>query len=125
MRSLTQRRSSQVSREKAAQGQPVEPLEGRDAGAVVAARQHRQLVFDSATPELVDEHPRQVDGERQVVAGIDEQQPLVPHAVQVRIGRDRHPDAPQTLEVDVAVEPLPHVVVESPDHTTSAKYGEM
>ena len=36
---------------------PSSHLERRHACAVVAAGKHRELVFDSTTPELVDEHP--------------------------------------------------------------------
>ena len=102
--------SREVSREEAAQRQPVEPLEGTEAGAVVPAREHRELVFDSATPELVDEHFREVDGERQIVTRVHEEQALVAHAVEVRVRRDWHPDAPEALQVDVTVEPLPDMV---------------
>src|SRR5262245_16634583 len=104
------RRRLEVFREKTDQGQPVEPLEGRHTCAVVAARQHSQLMFNSATSELVDEHPGEIDREGQVVSRVNEQQALVSHAVQVRERRDRHPDAAQPRQIDVTIESLPDVV---------------
>ena len=48
---------SQRPAQKTAQRNPVHPFERRHAGAVMAARQHQQLMIDSMPSKLGNEHP--------------------------------------------------------------------
>ena len=95
---------------RTAERQPVHPLERTLAGAVVPARQHHQLVRHAAVVERAHEGPGEIDREREVVARVHEQHTLALHPLEKRERRDGHPDPPQILEGDVALEPAAHVL---------------
>ena len=99
-------RSLQESRQNPA----IEVLERRLPGAVVAAAQDGDFVRDAELAELAHQILREIDRKRQVVARVDEQRLPIAQAIEIPARADRLPQRAQRVELDVAVEPLAHVL---------------